>query len=162
MVSAADKNAKQEMTEEEKAAMLEMLDDNLDDIPDLPVFGVPPKGSYKVMFKGLEPKSVNNKACQEVQVTIMETRELTDPEAVPPAAGMEVSELVWFHNDPVKAKGVLKLKFQAIADELHENNLKLLVEKAKGMELYAFIDVRKDKEDKEKLYPSIVFTALAR
>jgi len=161
-MSAADKNAKQEMSDAEKEAMLSMLDDNLDDIPDLPVFGVPPKGSYKVMFKGLEPKSVNNKACQEIGISIMETRELADPDAVPPAAGMEVSELVWFHNDPVKAKGVLKLKFQAIADELQENNLKALVAKATGMELYAFIDVRRDKEDKEKLYPNITFTALAR
>lgn len=151
-----------ELTDEERAMMSALLDDNLDDIPDLPDFGVPPKGAYRLRVDGFPYKTVNEKLCVEVQVVVLETRELADPNAIPPKVGMQVTELVWFHNDPVKAKGVLKKKLEAVGEEIGEGNLSKLMERATGMELFGTIDHRKDKEDKDKVYANIVFTGLAK
>lgn len=162
MSDKAKGNAKQEMTEEDQQMMAALLDENLDDIPDLPRFGVPPKGAYKFKIVGFPYKKVNDKPCVEIQVMILETRELANPDAVPPEAGMNVTELVWFHNDPIKAKGVLKQKLEGVAGDLGEGNLAKLLEMVVGMEVNGTCDTRKDKDDPEKLYPNLQFTGLAQ
>ena len=152
---------KSEVTASDEEAMAALLDDNLEDVPDLPEFGTPPKGTYRLLHKGYETKKINDKLATECRFSIVETIELANENDTPPKAGMEFSELVWFHNDPMKAKGVLKRQVNNLTGEFGTTNLAELMAKVKDMEVIAVVNTRRDKEDKERFYASVEILRLA-
>lgn len=149
------------VTAADEEAMAALLDDNLEDVPDLPEFGTPPKGTYKLKHDGYETKKINDKLATECKFEVLETIELADENGTPPKAGMKFSELVWFHNDPIKAKGVLKRQLNNVTGELGTTNLAELMAKVKDMEVVAVVGNRRDKEDKERVYASVEILRLA-
>lgn len=136
-----------------------VLMQNLDDIPDLPVYKAPPPGVYKLVIKAVQEKAINEKTALEIQYTVADIIQLTDantPEDEKVAPGGEFSEAFWFNDAEkiTKTLSVLKAKFGGLAEAVGTTNLLEILEKMEGMQVQCIITNRVDKNDKTKIYAS--------
>ena len=77
----------------------DLLDANLDDLADLPEFGIYPSGVHRVIINW-ESKEVNKHPSMEMKMKLIETVELANPaEDQPVAAGTESSSLFMLDNE---------------------------------------------------------------
>lgn len=128
-----------------------LLDANLDDLADLPEFGVYPAGAHKVTI-GFEQKEVNGKSCIEAKFNLIEHLELSDPTAKPMQTGAQGSVLYMLDNE--FGQGALKKVLTPLAAALGVTRLGDVIEQAKGMEVTLVTKIRMNK-DKTQSYCDI-------
>ena len=138
-----------------------LLEQDLDKIADLPTYEVPPKGLYRLLVKQVEEKMVTIKDGAQAPVIqidyiALEALELADPtESEKFKPNMEFGESYFFHNDPEKTKSALKTTFGEVSVAFGCKTLKDTMEKLVGLEIFATVNQRKDKNDPEKVYAQI-------
>lgn len=132
-------------------ALNNLLDANLADLADLPEFGTFPAGSHKVTIK-FEQKEVNNHPCIELQMTAIETLELSDPNAAPLKAGDQGSVLYMMDNE--FGQGNFKKMIKPLAEATGHSNLRAVMEAANGMEVEVITKIRQNK-DKTQSYTDV-------
>jgi hypothetical protein len=138
-----------------------LLEDDLSTINDLPTYEVPPKGFYKLRVKAVEDKMITLKDGAQAPVIqidyiALEALELSDPtEEAKFKPNMEFGESYFFHNDPEKTKSALKTTFAEVSVRFGCKTLKEMLEKLEGLEVFATVNQRKDKNDAEKVYAQI-------
>ena len=129
----------------------DLLDANLDDLADLPEFGVFPAGVHKVVIK-FESKEVNKHPCLELQMTAIETEELSNPEDTPLTQGAGGSVLFMLDNE--FGQGKLKSIIKPLAAATGQSSLRAIVEAANGMEVSVVTKIRQNK-DKTQSYTDV-------
>lgn len=128
-----------------------LLDANLDDLADLPEFGTFPAGSHLVTIK-FEEKEVNSHPCIELQMTAIETKELSNPADTPLKAGDQGSVLYMMDNE--FGQGNFKKMIKPIAAATGQSNIRGVMEAANGMEVEVVTKVRQNK-DKTQSYTDV-------
>lgn len=129
-----------------------LLDAQLDDLADLPEFGVYPAGMHRVSIS-FETKKVNEKSCVEAKMKLLETVEQANPADAPASVGQEGSVLYMLDNE--FGQGNLKKVLTPIAQSLGLSRLGDVIEQAKGMEVTVLTKIRQNK-DKTQSYCDIV------
>jgi hypothetical protein len=129
-----------------------LLDASLDDLADLPEFGTYPAGSHKVTIKW-EQKEVNKHPCVELQMTAIETEELSNPADTPLNPGTEGSVLFMLDNE--FGQGKLKQIIKPLAAATGQTSLRGIMEHSNGMEVSVITKVRQNK-DKTQSYTDVV------
>lgn len=133
-------------------ALNDLLDANLDDLADLPEFGVFPAGTHKVTI-ALEQKEVNGNPCIELSMTAIETEELADPNGTPLKAGDKGSVLYMMNNE--FGQGNFKKMAKQVAAITGTSSIRDTIEAAKGLEVSVVTKVRQNK-DKTASYTELV------
>lgn len=130
-----------------------LLDISLDQLADLPEFKQYSPGAHRVktVFKA---KEVNKHPAVEIKFTLVETCELVDPASAACEPGTECSVVYLLDNE--FGQGNFKSFMAPICAHFGENNLSKAVEAAQGMELVIVTDLRKDKNDPNKQYLTVV------
>lgn len=121
----------------------DLLDANLDDLADLPEFGVFPAGVHKVVISW-EQKTVNNHPSIELKMKAIETEELSNPEDTPLTAGAEGSVLFMLDNE--FGQGKLKQIIKPLAGATGQGQLRGIIEASNGMEVSVVTKVRQNKD----------------
>jgi hypothetical protein len=122
-----------------------ILDSSIDDLADLPEFGVYPSGVHKVVIKW-ESKEVNKHPCMELKMKMVETVELANPAADQPvAAGQESSALFMLDNE--FGQGAFKAIIKELAAATGTNKISEAVEASNGMEIDVVVVTKPDKKD---------------
>lgn len=129
----------------------DLLDANLDDLADLPEFGVFPAGVHKVVISW-EQKTVNNHPSIELKMKAIETEELSNPEDTPLTAGAEGSVLFMLDNE--FGQGKLKQIIKPLAGATGQGQLRGIIEASNGMEVSVVTKVRQNK-DKTQSYTEV-------
>lgn len=130
----------------------DLLDANLDDLADLPEFGVYPAGVHKVVIQW-ESKKVAEHPSVELKMKAIETEELSNPEADQPlAAGAEGNVLFMLDNE--FGQGKLKLIIKPLAAATGLSSLREIMEASNGMEVSVVTKVRQNK-DKTQTYTDV-------
>ena len=124
---------------------------NLDDLADLPEFGVYPAGAHKVSIK-FEDKEVNNHPCVELQMVAIETEELANPSDEPLKPGQQGSVLYMLDNE--FGQGNLKKVIKSLAAVTGQSTLRGIMEAANGMEVTVITKIRQNK-DKTQSYTDV-------
>ena len=122
-----------------------ILDSSIDDLADLPEFGVYPSGVHRVIINW-ESKQVNNHPSMELKMKLIETVELANPgtdAAVEP--GTESSCL--FMLDNTFGQGNFKEIMKALAPACGTAKISETVEASNGMEVSVVIATKPDKKD---------------
>lgn len=130
----------------DKAASI--MDQTLDDLPDLPGFKVPPTGAYAVEVLSIIEKKIGDHPAVEAKFKIIEVTEVSgalDEGEAPPAVGDECNVAYMLDNDT--GQGFLKDFLRPIGEHLGIKNLREIAEKSKGMLL---VIVAKRTYDKAK------------
>lgn len=130
-----------------------LLDEQLDDLADLPEFKAFPPGAHRCTVK-IELKEVNKHPSFEMKLIAIETVELASSDSVPLEKGAETSTL--FMRDNEIGQGKFKDLMKPLATHLGTSGLRALVEFVNQTEFLVVTKVRKDKDDKEKLYTDVV------
>ena len=129
-----------------------ILDSSIDDLADLPEFGVYPNGVHKVIIQW-ESKTVNNKPALELKMKAVETVELSNPAADKPLeTGAEGSVLYFLDNE--FGQGKMKAVMKALAVSLGTSSIKETIEASGGMEVQVVCKVRQNK-DKTQSYTDV-------
>lgn len=81
-----------------QALLDSLLDGTLDDLQDLPSNAPFAPGAHVVTIK-FEAKTVNEKLAVELECTMVETQELSNPEDTPPKAGDKANVLFMMGNE---------------------------------------------------------------
>ena len=126
----------------------DILDAQLDDLADLPEFGVFPVGAHRVTVE-FAKKEINGKKNVELSLTLIEHVELADPSAVPMSPGAKGSVLYSLENE--FGQGKLKEILKPFAAALGTGSLRDTMEGAKGMEVTVVTKQRQNK-DKTQTY----------
>lgn len=126
------------------------LDMSLDDIEDVPGFGVFPTGAYLVDFvKGIEQKEINDKKAASCEMTLVEIGELKednlDEGEKPPMPG-DICTLSWMLDNKFGADGLKKF-CTPLADKLGTKKLSEIFHQSKG--LRCLIVVRRTYNEKK-------------
>lgn len=109
--------------------MADLLDADLDDLKDLPEFGVIPVGTYDLEIKW-EAKKINDSPAQELKLKVVEVVELSDPTETPPAVGSESSIL--FFMDSEFGQGAFKKVVAAFSPVYGSTHIRTLVDSMQG------------------------------
>lgn len=133
------------------------LDMSLDDIEDVPGFGVFPTGAYIVdLVKGIEQKEINSKRAAVVEMTLVEVAELKedrlDEGEKPPMAG-DICTLSFMLGNKFGADGLKKFLLP-IAAKLGTNKLSELFHQSKGLRCMIVLR-RTYNEDKDQHYAKL-------
>jgi hypothetical protein len=128
-----------------------LLDANLDDLADLPEFGVFPNGTHRVTVS-FESKEVNKHPCIELNMVAIETVELANPSDTPLTAGTNGSVLYMLDNE--FGQGKLKEVIKPFAAHLGVSSIRDVMEQSKGMEVTVVCKVRQNK-DKTQSYTDV-------
>jgi len=129
----------------------DLLDSSIDDLADLPSFGVYPNGVHRVTIKW-ESKEVNKHPCLELGMTAIETVELSNAADAPLAAGDESSVLFMLDNE--FGQGKMKTVMAALAAACGTKSIKETMEASNGMEVQVVCKVRQNK-DKSQSYTDV-------
>lgn len=146
---------------ENKAIPIEdLMDASIDAIADLPAFVVPPIGFYKLGLS-LERKAVNDKPCVQANFVVLETKELKNASDVPVEVGTKFNSLYMMDNQ--FGQGAFKALVAPLAGGLGLQGAKVseVIQKVQNVQITATLKHRKDKEDKERVYPNIQDPQLA-
>ena len=138
---------------------MNLLDMNLDDFADLPEFLVPPPGTYNLLLKSMEIKTINEKTAIEINFSILSTVELVNAEDTAPTEGGAFSTLYIMDNE--FGQGAFKAATANLKEALGVNTPRELIESSAGSEVVAVITNRKDKKDPSKVYIKLVDMFLA-
>jgi hypothetical protein len=139
-------------------SMDELLALSLDDLDDLPSFDCPPPGVYIVKVS-TEQKDVKDSQAIEAGYTIVEPVELKDTNSTPPVAGSKFSTL--FMLNPY---GIGKLKEFCAPFGKHFGTgsvRELVMDHIKEVTCVVIVGNRKDKNDPEKIYPTVKVSSIA-
>ena len=122
-----------------------ILDSSIDDLADLPEFGVYPSGVHTVIINW-ESKEVNKHPCMELKMKMKETVELSNPAADQPvAAGQESSSLFMLDNE--FGQGSFKSIIKTLAAATGTSKISEAVEASNGMEVQVVVVTKPDKKD---------------
>jgi len=142
------------------AADFSILDGELDDIEDLPGFGAFVSGAYVInLAKGLVKKVVAKHPAVEMEMTMVEVKELSDPEdaALAPKVGDVCSTVFMLDNEI--GRGFLKLVLKPIGEALGIKNNSDILAASKGIN--ALVVVKKTHDDKkDRDYANLVSFAV--
>ena len=122
-----------------------ILDSSIDDLADLPEFGIYPSGVHRVIINW-ESKEVNKHPSMEMKMKLIETVELANPaEDQPVAAGTESSSLFMLDNE--FGQGAFKQIMKVLAGACGTNKISETVDASQGMEVQVVVAVKPDKKD---------------
>ena len=122
-----------------------ILDSSIDDLADLPEFGMYPSGAHRVIIKW-ERKEVNKHPSMEMKITMVETIELANPGSDQPAVvGLESSALFMLDNE--FGQGVFKRIMKSLAEVCGTNKISDTIEASQGMEVTVVVVVKPDRKD---------------
>lgn len=126
-----------------------ILDSSIDDLADLPEFGIYPSGVHRVIINW-ESKEVNKHPAMEMKMKLVETVELANPaEDQPVTAGQESSSLFMLDNE--FGQGAFKQIMKTLAAACGTNKISETVEASNGMEVQVVVAVKPDKKDPSTL-----------
>lgn len=126
-----------------------ILDSSIDDLADLPEFGIYPSGVHRVIINW-ESKEVNKHPSMEMKMKLVETVELANPaEDQPVTAGQESSSLFMLDNE--FGQGAFKQIMKTLAAACGTNKISETVEASDGMEVQVVVTVKPDKKDPSTL-----------
>lgn len=126
-----------------------LLDQNLDDLADMPTFTPFPAGVHLVTME-LEPKEVNDKLLIGVNFTYVSPVEMGDPAAEAPKAGDKASTTCQMDNE--YGQGTFKMIGAVVAEALGLTppiSNRAIVEQSKGMTVQIVTSIRKGKGDND-------------
>ena len=130
-----------------------LLDQNLDDIADLPEFKPFPAGVHQCVIE-FESKEVNEHPAVEMKVTAVSTLELADPtNGVALGAGDQTGILFMLDNE--FGAGKLKAVMAPLSAHFGTPSIRATMEAAKGAEVILVTKVRTNK-DKTQSYTDVV------
>lgn len=139
------------MSENQMPDIASLLEMELDDLPDLPEFFVPPSGTYAAKIT-LELKEIAKKTAIEATLELTEVGELANPTDTPPAAGTKCSQAFFLDNEfGVGGAKELIAAFKSMG----VINFRTAVELVKGIEGVVTIKKQADKKDADKFYTRI-------
>ncbi len=122
-----------------------ILDSSIDDLADLPEFGVYPSGVHRVIINW-EQKEVNKHPSMELKMKMVETVELAQPGSDNPVdAGVESSCLFMLDNE--FGQGNFKSIIKVLAAATGTSKISEAVEASQGMEVQVVIATKPDKKD---------------
>lgn len=132
----------------------DLLDGTLDDLKDMPAFKVFPAGAHKCKITW-GTKEISGQQAPEIKLTLLETLELTDPNAVPAEVGDECSMAFLFKNKDGTPNEYAQGGFKAILTGLKKLvpegtavTPRAIMDASNGAEALFATDVRyKDKKD---------------
>ena len=133
-----------------------LLDQNLDDIADLPEFKPFPAGAHRCTIK-FESKEVNGHPAVEMKVTAIETLELADPSQTPLAAGDSTGILFMLDNE--FGAGALKAVCAPLAAHYGTKKISETLAAAEDSEVVLVTKVTTNK-DKTQKYTAVVSLTL--
>lgn len=141
-----------------------LLDKNLADVADLPEYlDRVPNGFYHLKVVEVESKGVEiakEKGSSEkimapvIQMVfeIVECKELEDESKEKPKPGGRFNESFFLHNEPEKAIESIKAKYKEVAEKLKIENVLVLVQTLKGMDIFAKVKTVADKKKEDTFY----------
>ena len=130
-----------------------LLAANLDDVADLPSFEVPPAGYYKLALD-IEVKKINDKDAVVFKYTVLETLELADATQTPCEVGTKFDTAFMITNEI--GLGKFKEAAKPVMEALGTTQFaEILGNQVRGMEVFATLKTRKDKNDPDKVYASV-------
>lgn len=132
-------------------AVADLLDLDLDMVEDLQGFILPPKGFYRLTINTSALDKAGETDVVKLGLAIAETLELKNAADTPCEEGATFDQTFF----PGFGMQQFKTLFIEIAREQGWSTFRELVEGLAGMEITCTIGHRKDKEDKEKFYPTI-------
>lgn len=131
--------------------MADLLDADLDDLKDLPEFGVLPIGTYELEIHW-EAKTINDAPAQELKLKVVEVVELSDPTETPPAVGAESSVLYFMDNE--FGQGAFKKVVSAFSNTYGSTHIRTLVDATQGAVVRMVIGQSKSKKN-DTVYNSV-------
>lgn len=138
---------------------LNLLDQNLADIEDLPSFEVPPAGTYQLLVS-LSTKTVNEHPAVAADLEIISTVQLANSADTPAVDGTKFGLLFMLDNE--FGLGNMKKFLAPFAEHFGTDNVRELVtEKVQNVQITATVKRRVDKEDKEKVYAIVTNIVVA-
>lgn len=132
--------------------MSDLLDAQLDDLEDLPEFKPFNAGAHKVTATFTE-KTINDKQAVELDLKLIETLELSDPQQEPDAPGTSCSMAFFLDNE--FARGNLKKCATPFGAALGYGTIREIVEGVKDVECLVLTTLRKDKNDSDRFYLNV-------
>jgi hypothetical protein len=132
-----------------------IMDQTLDDLPDLPGFKVPPTGAYAVEVQSILEKKIGDHPGLEVKFKIIEVTEVSgtlDEGEAAPQVGDECNVVYMLDNDT--GIGFLKDFLRPLGEALGTKNNREIAERAKGM-LLVIVVKRTFDEKKDRHYLNI-------
>ena len=136
-----------------------LLSASLDDIADLPSFEVPAPGHYKLGVT-ISIKKINEKDAVEFGYEVLEVMELADSAGIPPIIGTKFSTAYQIGH-PI-GLGKFKEAAAPIMEALGTTSYaEVLNGQVAGMQVYATVKRRADKDDPEKFYANVVKVTVA-
>lgn len=152
-----------------------LLDQNISDIDDLPSYKVPPAGFYKLEITKAEQKEVKISGDRvaptlQMEYKILEVVDLKDQSQATEINRDEggqpnqvFNEAYFFipGQDTSKTVAAIKTAFKEVASGLGFTTMSELVNGLNGLTIFATVEHRKDKDDKEKVYARVGNVKLA-
>lgn len=132
--------------------MNSLLDAQLDDLADLPEYGVYPAGTHKVTIS-FEEKEINNNPAISLNFELIETVEQANPADTPLKAGHKGNCLYMMNNE--FGQGAFKKVAKTLAAHLGVSSIREVMEQSKGLEVEIVTKVRQNK-DKTQSYTDVV------
>lgn len=141
-----------------------LLDGTLDDLADMPTFKTPLPGTYMASIVSFEVRDVNGVKAPEIKLNFRELLEAADGVSETALAGqtlpIESSQLFTFFTKEGKVNEMGQGQFKETCGALKEatgceKNSEIMAA-SKGMDVAVTIKTRADKNDKDKLYMTIV------
>ena len=129
----------------------DMLDIELDMVEDIQGFLLPPKGFYRFNIDECKLDLAGEKQVIKVTLRIFETLELVNSEDTPAPDG-GIFDQTYFPGFGISQ---FKTEYGEIARDAGFTTFRELVDGLGGMEISGFVGHRKDKNDKEKVYPVV-------
>ncbi len=143
----------------QNVSMDDLLDGTLDDLADMPEFKPFAPGAHKLKLK-FEEKLINELKCVELNLTMVEVVELSNPEDTPPASGDTTNVLYMLQKKDDNGKkvandlgqGQLKEVLRALAPEFPEaKSSRDIMAAANGYEILGVTGIRENKKDKNNI-----------
>jgi hypothetical protein len=126
---------------------------NLDDLADIAGFEAPPEGSY-ILSVTASVKKINQKDAVEASFEVVETVELKTTGDKPATPGTKFSTL--FQLDNEFGVGNLKKFLAPFQEHYRAAGIGALLEELKGVTIAGTVKHRKDKNDPDKVYGSVI------
>lgn len=143
----------------EMLGQLDILDQDLEDLPDLAGFDVPVNGQYHLLMS-TEVKEVNEKPAVEVSYVVKACIKQDKDTDTPTPLETKFSQLFFLKGKEEAVKmslGKMKELFAGVSELAGSGNLKVIINFFKENPAMVEATVRRvpDKEDKEKFYARV-------
>ena len=130
-----------------------LLDATLDDIADLPEFKAFPKGVHEVLCT-FNIKEINKKEAVELQMVAVSTIELSEPTVDTPLEPNDTTGVLFMLDNEYGA-GNFKRIAAIFGEALNTRNIRDIVEQVTDVSCIVMTGLRKDKNDKDKVYTEV-------